>query len=110
MKYLFIFFLFFSSVAFAQQNPTTEVKDSSSVFTYIEVMPEFPGGTGKLMKYLQENLRYPPEARENGIQGRVVTQFVVDEEGNISDVQILKRIAGGCDEEVIRIVKMMPRW
>lgn len=110
MKYLFVFFLFFCSLAFAQQNPTTGDKDSPSVFKYIEVMPEFPGGLEKMMKFLQENLKYPPDARENGIQGRVVTQFVVDEEGNISDVQILKGIGGGCDEEVVRIVKTMPKW
>ncbi|HYV92068.1 MAG TPA: energy transducer TonB [Chitinophagales bacterium] len=87
-----------------------EKVSKDSVHTYVEKMPEFPGGNAGLTKFLQKNLRYPPEAREKGVEGRVVTQFVVDEDGTITDVQILRGIGGGCDEEVIRVLKMMPRW
>ena len=77
---------------------------------YVEQMPEFPGGQTELIKYLQKNLRYPAAARENGIEGKVVLQFVVDETGNISDIQTVRDIGGGCAEEAIRVVKSMPPW
>ena len=88
--------------------PVEEAKPQ--IFTYVEQMPDFPGGQTELMKFLQKNLRYPPAARENGIEGRVVLQFVVDEQGNISDIQVLRDIGGGCAEEAIRVVKSMPPW
>ena len=80
------------------------------IFTYVEQMPEFPGGLTELTKFLSKNLRYPPAARENGIEGRVVLQFVVDESGKISDIQVLRDIGGGTAEEAQRVVKMMPPW
>ncbi len=80
------------------------------IFTYVEQMPDFPGGQTELMKFLQKNLRYPAAARENGIEGRVVLQFVVDENGKISDLQTLRDIGGGCAEEATRVVKQMPPW
>jgi protein TonB len=80
------------------------------IFMYVEQMPEFPGGQTELIKYLQKNLRYPAAARENGIEGKVVLQFVVDESGKISDIQTIRDIGGGCAEEAIRVVKNMPPW
>jgi len=106
MKNLFFIFILFFTYSLKAQQIT--VKDS--IRTYVEKMPEFPGGQPELMKFLQKNLRYPPEAREKGIQGRVVTQFIVNEDGTISDVLILRSIGGGCDEEVLRIIGMMPKW
>ena len=91
-----------------QQTVVEEAKPQ--IFTYVEQMPEFPGGQTELMKFLNKNLRYPPAARENGIEGRVVVQFVVDETGNISDLQVLRDIGGGCAEEAVRVVKQMPNW
>ncbi len=93
---------------FSAPAPVEEVKPQ--IFTYVEQMPDFPGGQTELMKFLQKNLRYPPAARENGIEGRVVLQFVVDESGNISDIQVLRDIGGGCAEEAVRVVKSMPPW
>jgi len=90
--------------------PTVVEEVKPQIFTYVEQMPDFPGGQTELMKFLQKNLRYPPAARENGIEGRVVLQFVVDESGNISDIQVLRDIGGGCAEEATRVVKMMPPW
>lgn len=81
-----------------------------AIFTYVEQMPEFPGGDQALLQFLQKNLRYPPAARENGIEGTEVVQFVVDESGNISDIQVLRDIGGGCADEATRVVKMMPPW
>ena len=93
-----------------KEAPTVVEEAKPTIFTYVEQMPDFPGGQTELMKFLQKNLRYPPAARENGIEGRVVLQFVVDESGNISDIQVLRDIGGGCAEEATRVVKMMPPW
>jgi protein TonB len=91
--------------------PTAVVEEAKpQIFTYVEQMPEFPGGTAELQKFLYKNLRYPAAARENGIEGRVVLQFVVDETGKISEIQTLRDIGGGCADEAIRVVKMMPPW
>ena len=68
-------------------------------------MPSFPGGDQELLKFMAENTKYPPLARENGLQGIVVVTFMVDERGRIDKVSVLRGIGGGCDEEAIRVVK-----
>ncbi len=80
------------------------------IFTIVEKMPEFPGGTEKLFRYLGKNIEYPPMAKDAGIKGKVYITFVVDKDGSITDVQVLRGIGGGCDEEAIRVVKGMPKW
>jgi protein TonB len=87
-----------------------EVIDEPEIFTIVEDMPEFPGGEGELKKYLGNNIKYPPMAKEAGITGRVFVSFIVLEDGSISDVKILRGIGGGCDEEALRVVKSMPKW
>lgn len=82
----------------------------AEIFTVVEAMPEFPGGMGKLMSYLGNNIKYPPLAKESGIQGRVFINFVVEPDGKISNVKVLRGIGGGCDEEAIRVVEAMPKW
>ncbi len=74
----------------------------------VEVMPQFPGG--ELMKYLNDNLRYPTIAAEQGIQGRVVVKFVVSKTGEISDVTVVRQLDPSCDKEAVRVVKSMPKW
>ena len=73
-------------------------------------MPEFPGGSAKLMEYIQKNIKYPMMARESDIQGRVFVNFVVEPDGSISNVAVLRGIGGGCDEEAVRVVNSMPKW
>ena len=80
------------------------------VFTIVEQMPSFPGGDEKMYKYLGNNIKYPQVARETGIQGRVVVNFVVEPDGSVSNVKVLRGIGGGCDEEAMRVVKAMPKW
>jgi protein TonB len=82
------------------------------LFHNVEQMPSFPGGTAKLYKYLSENIRYPEVAKEAGIQGKVYISFVVEKDGSIADVKILRGIPGGkmCDNEAMRVVKNMPNW
>jgi protein TonB len=80
------------------------------IFTIVETNPSFPGGEGKMYEYLGSNMKYPPIARDNNIQGRVYVSFVVEKNGKITDVRVLRGIGGGCDEEAIRVVKSMPGW
>ena len=80
------------------------------IFTIVEEQPTFGGGEEARQKFLSDNIKYPDLARENGIQGTVYVTFVVEPDGNISNVQVLKGIGAGCDEEAIRVVKMMPKW
>lgn len=85
-------------------------QSSDSVFVTVEQIPEFPGGLPGLADFLGANLRYPREARRANVTGRVFAAFVVGSDGMIRDVQISKGIGYGCDEEVVRVVKLMPRW
>lgn len=87
-----------------------EEEEEALVFTVVESMPKFPGGERGLLKYLADNIRYPEMARESGIQGRVFVSFIVETDGSISDIRVLRGIGGGCDEEAIRVVEYMPEW
>jgi protein TonB len=80
------------------------------IFTVVEDQPAFPGGEEARIRYLQDNLRYPQMAREAGIQGTVFVTFVVERDGSVTDVRVLRGIGGGCDEEAVRVVRNMPRW
>jgi len=85
-------------------------KKKERISSIYEVPPEFPDGEIGRTKFLQDNIRYPKLARVNGIEGTVVATFTMDETGQISDVKILRGIGGGCDEEVVRVIYLMPRW
>jgi protein TonB len=87
-----------------------EEVSEQEIFTVVESMPEFPGGPQAMMEFIARNMRYPPMARESGIQGRVFVNFVVEPNGSVSNVNVLRGIGGGCDEEAIRVVESMPRW
>jgi protein TonB len=88
-----------------------EEEEEEVVFVVVESMPEFPGGQQALFKYLSENVKYPVIAQENGIQGRVICQFVVNKDGSIVDVEVVR--SGGdpsLDKEAVRVIKTMPKW
>ncbi|MBR6249657.1 MAG: energy transducer TonB [Bacteroidales bacterium] len=87
-----------------------EVEDSVFMGIIVEELPSFPGGDGELRKYLKENTHYPTEALENGIQGRVFVSFVVNEDGNITDVKVVRTADPNLDKEAIRVVSSMPKW
>lgn len=80
------------------------------IFQIVEEMPSYPGGEQKLMAYLSNNIKYPQIAKESGIKGRVFVSFVVEPDGSVSNVKVLRGIGGGCDEEAMRVVKSMPKW
>ena len=88
-----------------------EEEEEEVIFVVVESMPEFPGGQQALFKYLSENVKYPVIAQENGIQGRVICQFVVNKDGSIVDVEVVR--SGGdpsLDKEAVRVIKSMPKW
>ncbi len=80
------------------------------MFDYVEQMPTFPGGDAARNEFLSRTIRYPAAAEENGIQGRVVVQFVVEKDGSISNVNVVRSVDPSLDKEAIRVVKAMPRW
>jgi len=82
----------------------------AEIFTVVEESPSFPGGDEARIRFLTDNIKYPQIARESSIQGTVYVTFVVEKNGNVTDVRILRGIGGGCDEEAVRVIKAMPRW
>ena len=80
------------------------------VFLVVEVMPEYIGGESAMYEFIGKNIKYPDEAKKEGIQGRVFISFVVEKDGQISNIEILRGIGGGCDEEAVRVLKSMPNW
>lgn len=93
--------------AVAQPEPKPEVE---KVFDVVEQMPSFPGGPAALMEWLSNNVKYPVVAQENGVQGRVVVSFVVERDGSITDVKVVRGVDPSLDKEASRVVKAMPRW
>ena len=83
---------------------------NDKVLEKAEVMPQFPGGDQAMMKFVSENVQYPEEAKEKEISGRVLVGFIVEKDGSVNEVKIVRGIGGGCDEEAVRVVKAMPKW
>lgn len=79
-------------------------------FEHVEQMPQFPGGESELMKFIGNSIKYPPIAAENGIEGRVIIRFVVEKNGKVSDINVLRSIDPSLDKEAIRVIKSMPTW
>lgn len=94
----------------AAPEPPKHVVEETKIFTVVEQMPMYPGGNAALMGYLRDNIKYPTVAAENGVQGRVVVGFVVERDGSITDVNILRGVDPSLDREAMRVVKSMPRW
>lgn len=91
--------------------PTEEEDESNGLDEEVwEELPEFPGGAGALMKWLTRNINYPKPAQQQKIQGKVVAQFIVNKDGTIADIQIVKSLHPLCDNEALRVLRMMPRW
>lgn len=97
-----------NTVEIKQELP--EEEEEQPIFTVVEQQASFPGGPTKLYEYLAKNIKYPQQARETGTQGKVYLTFVVERDGSITDIKILRDIGSGCGEEAIRVVKSMPKW
>ena len=87
-----------------------ERKDTINVYDCVEQMPSFPGGSQKLKEFIEENLRYPKALEETCVQGRVIVRFIVERNGRLSNVKVVKSVHPALDKEALRIVKLMPRW
>ena len=92
----------------AEPEPVKE--EETKVFDVVEQMPSFPGGQSALLQYLSSNIKYPVVAEENGVQGRVIVTFVVEKDGSITDVRVVKSVDPSLDKEAQRVVKSMPKW
>jgi protein TonB len=109
-KIFLLFFLFSVPATTFSQKVKEKVHAEKNPYGAHYIKPEFIGGNGKMHEYLSKNIHYPDVSREVNIEGRGIVRFMVDEKGAISQVQVVRRIGGGCDEEALRIVKAMPRW
>ena len=87
-----------------------EEVEEQQIFQVVEEMPEFPGGMAECMKFLSKNIKYPPISAENGIQGRVIVQFVVNQDGSIVDPVVVRGVDSHLDKEALRVIQMMPKW
>lgn len=86
------------------------IPDENGIFQVVELPPEFPGGMKALMEYLKQHIRYPKVCKEQGLQGRVIVQFVVNPDSTISDAQVIKPVNPHFDKEALRVVNAMPKW
>ena len=84
--------------------------DKNGVYQIVEEMPQYPGGENALMDYVSKNVVYPKEAQEKGISGRVFVSFIVEKDGSVSNVKVMRGIGGGCDEEAVRVISGLPKW
>ena len=93
-----------------EKTPVETEPQSKKVYNSVEQMPEFPGGAAAMMRYLQENIKYPPEAAKNNIEGRVIVQFVIDETGQVGEVKVVRPVSEELDAEAVRVVKTFPKF
>ena len=87
-----------------------DAPSNDSIYQIVDEMPQYPGGEAAMMKFVANNVKYPQEAKDKEIQGRVFVSFVVEKDGSVSTVKVLRGIGGGCDEEAVRVVSSMPKW
>lgn len=92
-------------------NAQTDVITNDEVIrTSVEVAPQFPGGQAALLKYLSDNIQYPPQAAANGVKGKVVVQFVIEKDGHVGDVRVLRSVDKELDAEAIRVCQSLPEF
>ena len=101
--FLIMFFMAFVSVSAYSQS-------DDEVYIMVEKRAEFPGGQSEMLKYIQDNRQYPDEAKENDVHGKVLVSLIVERDGTLSDVKVMRGIGSGCDEEAVRVITSMPKW
>ena len=95
---------------FSFTTSTAQTKKNNMVYDVVEVMPQYPGGQIAMLKYIMKNIKYPKQIMEEGIQGRVTVSFIVEKDGRVSNVRLLRSVQPSLDKEAIRVVKSMPKW
>ena len=102
-----------------QPEPDAEAEEKPEVvdmynepvdFRVVEDLPQFPGGAAEFMKWLTKNLKYPPTAQKRKVKGRVVAQFIINRDGSVTDLKVTEHLNRACDNEVLRVLRMMPKW
>ena len=93
-----------------EQPTVLDMENNPLNFRVVEELPEFPGGATEFMKWLTKNLRYPTAAQQHKVQGKVVAQFIVNKDGTVSDIEIVKPVDPSLDREALRVLRMMPKW
>jgi len=100
-----------STLLLAQhKKAATVVKEDTTIYTIIDKMPEFPGGSEAMKKFLSENLRWTKELEECGIQGRSILQFIIEKDGSLTSVVVVRGVDPLLDKEAVRVIKLMPKW
>lgn len=94
----------------ADKPEVVDMYDEPIDFRVVEDLPQFPGGASEFMKWLTKNLKYPTSASNRKIKGKVVAQFIVNKDGSVSDLELLQKLEPSCDREVLRVLRMMPKW
>ncbi len=115
MKYILLISIFIASYQITFGQASTSEKspisaDTSKIFEIVEAQPEFPGGPNAMMAFISSNVMYPEIALENGIEGTVVVQFVIEKDGSITDIKVVRDPGGGLGREAERVIKEMPKW
>jgi protein TonB len=112
MKKILGIFLFFFIIQTSTGQTGISIDDSTLVFTLVEQMPTFPGGNDEMTDYIKKNIQYPPAAYKEGRAGISYITFVVERDGSLSGIRLLKGASGGADldEEALRVVRSMPKW
>jgi TonB family protein len=109
-----LFFVFVISIStwngFGQNTPNISSTEEVDISVIPEIRPQFPDGDAALFKYLYDELRYPNDAKKAGITGKVIVTFVIQKDGTVEDVKVVRGISPSCDAEAIRIVRQMPTW
>ena len=103
----FIFLMFLNLLVISIGNSQNQ---DDEIFVFVEENPQFPGGDSERLKFLQNNITYPEKAMEKGIQGTVYITFIIEKDGSVTNVKVLRGIGGGCDEEAVRVIRKMPKW
>ena len=101
-----------ASTATYPDNPAEDKMkpDKNGVYQMVEEMPKYPGGEQAMMKFVADNIKYPEEAKDKNIAGRVFVSFIVEKDGSVNEVKVMRGIGGGCDEEAVRVISAMPKW
>jgi periplasmic protein TonB len=111
MEKTYLICLVLSIITIHVYTQETEIIDNEeAIYTIIEQLPSFPGGEEKMNEFIKSNLKYPDEAKSNRIQGTVYASFIITSSGKINNINILRGLGGGCDEETIRLIGSMPPW
>ena len=109
-KIILLLILLSPLLLIAQQEATQDSLENEPIFVVVEKMPQFPGGEKAMFDFITQNLRWPVIASEMAISGRIILQFVVEKNGNITHIKVIRSLDEAFDDEAIRVIKLMPRW